>query len=353
MIYQILISILLALTGCSGTGNAGESPGAGDVIVPNPPVPTPTPAPPKDRPTAAFHMPAIAAPQISDNVAFESLGPWTLDAGDHEQGERRLENNYLFLKGGDAADFHLHDIEARNHGPLLRGSHMPGVVVERIAVTDGRRSPTYGIGIATLSNGIGHAVFRDLSYIGDLSSPADNSNDAWAAIALKGKNANDTGTFVIDRFDFRNLFMAEGDNYRNADGISVERGYSGTITNGRVMNASDACLDIKGDVRIDNVQIAGCREGLKAWSDQHHGVMEIGTNEIAAIIGKGTSAGPRTMTIDVLIVDGNPKVPLFRAEDGVFNLRIGTLIAAPNQVIRDKDSYPHSRVDIGKRIRVR
>jgi hypothetical protein len=298
---------------------------------------------------AMFNMPDIALPSIPKDVSYKSLGPWKIKSGSSGWKRLRLEDNWLFVRGGGASGLRLADIDARSHGIILRGSDLPGLRVERVRVQRGRRSSA-GAGIATVWNGADGAVFRDLVYAGDPERPAKNGSGAWAAVALAGKDANDTGSFTIERFDFRDLITAQGERYPNADGISTERGYSGTIANGRVTNASDACLDIKGDVSVDNVYLSGCRQGIKAWSDQKHGLIAMGTNRVAAVLGAGTPSRTRSMYIETLILDGDPAKPILRAENGVFNLTIGTLVAARDQKLQDEHSFKGSSVKILRRV---
>ncbi|WP_188770065.1 hypothetical protein [Novosphingobium endophyticum] len=301
------------------------------------------------RPERGFHMPPIALPSIPKAISYKSMGPWKIRSSSNGWKQLRLENNWLFVRGGGASGLRLTDIEARSHGIIMRGSNLPKLRVERVRVVQGRTSSAGG-GIVTVWNGADGAVFRDLTYVGDPKRPAPNGSSPWAGIALAGKDANDTGSFSIERFDFSNLVTEPGDRYPNADGISTERGYSGTIANGRVTNASDACLDIKGDVSVDNVYLSGCREGIKAWSDQKHGLIAMGTNRVAAILGAGTPSRSRSMYIETLILDGNPAKPLLRAEKGIFNLTIGTLVAARDQKLMDENSFKGSSVKILRRV---
>lgn len=290
-------------------------------------------------------MPEIALPQVSRSARNQRQGPLKVGPGSTGWKQLRLENSWLFARGGGVSGLSLIDIDASSYGIILRGSNLPKLRVERVRVLQGRTSST-GSGIATVWNGADGAVFRDLIYVGDPDKPAPNSGHPWAAIALAGKDANDTGSFSIDRFDFKNMIMEPGQRYANADGIATERGYSGKITNGRVINASDACLDIKGDVSVDNVYLAGCRQGIKAWSDQKHGLIAMGTNRVAAILGVGRPAGPRSMYIDTLILNGDPAKPILKAEKGVFNVTIGTLVAPKGQKLVDDTSFKGSTVKV-------
>ena len=298
---------------------------------------------------ATFTMPVIARPAVSSAkcgpAAEVRLGPDTPDVR-----SLCVDGGRILVNGRNAADFVMADIIATNFGPLLRGQAVPGIQVLRIRADAARANPVLGLGIANVSNGIGKAVFRDLTWIGDKNAPAINSDDAWAAIALKGKGASDVGTFEISNFDFQNLIMAAGKNYRNVDGISAEAGYSGTISNGQVLNASDACLDIKGDVRVDNVYLSGCREGMKIWRSQKHGLIKLGTNAFVGIIGKGQAGVERRIDIDVLIAAGDPKTALFRAEGGPVILHIGRLVSHPGQVLQLKDSYAGSQVIVDQQV---
>lgn len=304
---------------------------------------------PDGRTSRQFHMPTIGLPKVPGDARHASISPRKIGPSSTGWKELRLQGNWMFARGGGVSGLRMADIDARSYGLLLRGSDLPGLRVERVRVLQGTPSSA-GAGIATVWNGADGAVFRDLIYVGDPAKPAPNGTRPWAAIALAGKDANDKGSFVIDRFDFRNLVTAPGKRYPNADGIATERGYSGKITNGRVTNASDACLDIKGDVSVDNVYLADCREGIKAWSDQRHGLIAMGTNRVAAILGGGTPSVVRSMYIETLILDGNPARPVLVAENGVFNVTIGTLVAARNQKLLGEKSFKGSSVKVLRRI---
>lgn len=297
-----------------------------------------------------FTMPAIAAPQVT--AACKTVPTLRMTATTPGLSKVCAVDGTILVNGKDASGFAMADVKAERYGPLMRGSNVPGLQVQRVSDTDARADAALGLGLVNVSNGIGKATFHDLVWIGSKDHPAINSDDAWAAIALKGKDADDVGTFEINNFDFQNLFMDSGSYYQNVDGISTEGGYSGTITNGRVVNASDACLDIKGDVRVDNVYLSGCRQGIKAWTDQSHGLIELGTNRFVGIIGKGTKGKVRTITVDVLIASGDPSVPLFRAEDGVVNLHIRRLIAKPGQVLTASGNVSGSTVTIDQRMTI-
>jgi len=298
-----------------------------------------------------FTMPSIAAPQVS-SAACKAASTLRMTATTPGISKLCVVDGNILVNGKDASGFVMRDIKSQRYGPLMRGSNVQDLQVQRVSDTEARADATLGLGLVNVSNGIGKASFHDLVWIGDKAHPAINSDDAWAAIALKGKDADDVGTFEINNFDFQNLFMNSGSYYQNVDGISTEGGYSGTITNGRVINASDACLDIKGNVRADNVYLSGCRQGIKAWTNQSHGLIELGTNRFVGIIGKGSKVVTRTITIDVLIASGDPNVPLFRAEDGVVNLHIRRLIAKPGQVLSASGSFSGSKVTIDQRMAI-
>lgn len=307
--------------------------------------------PPERKPTSAtaFRMPAIARPAVASEACPAKP---TIRLGPSTPPLKTLcaSGGTILVNGRDAQGFVMSDVMVRNYGPVLRGVNVPDMRVERVSATGARADPKLGLGLVNISGGIGHAVFRDVVWIGDRASPAINGDDAWGAITLKGKHAGDVGTFEIRNFDFQNLFMAAGKNYRNVDGISTEKGFSGKISDGRVMNASDACLDLKGDVQVNNVYLSGCREGLKIWQSQHHGLIELGTNGFAGIIGKGSPSETRTIEIEVLIASGDPKIPLFRAEEGKVVLHIGRLVAKRDQVLRGSGSYQGSQVIVDQRV---
>lgn len=298
---------------------------------------------------SAFRMPGIAKPQVSTSKCA-AIPTIKLTASSTAVKGLCVANGKILVNGSRASGFVMSDIVAKSYGPLMRGTNVPGLQVMRISAIGARADATLGLGLVNVSDGIGHAVFHDLVWIGDTASPAINSDDAWGAITLKGKDANDVGTFEIRNFDFQNLIMASGKYYANVDGISTEKGYSGTIADGRVINASDACLDIKGDVHVDNVYLSGCREGLKIWSSQNHGLVQLGTNRFVGIIGKGSETATRRINIDVLIASGDPKIPLFRAEDGRVDLHIGRLVAKSGQVLKASGTYSGSQVIIDQTV---
>ncbi|WP_395337304.1 hypothetical protein WBP06_22260 [Novosphingobium sp. BL-8H] len=296
-----------------------------------------------------FRMPSIAKPAVASS-SCPARSTIRLTASTPPLKSICASGGKILVNGSNAQGFAMSDIVTRGYGPVMRGVNVPDLRVERVSATGARADPTLGLGLVNISSGIGHAVFRDVVWIGDTKAPAINGDDAWGAITLKGKNAKDFGTFEITGFDFQNLFMAPGSHYRNVDGISTEKGFSGTISNGRVMNASDACLDIKGDVKVTNVYLSGCREGLKIWQSQHHGLVELGSNSFAGIIGKGSPSETRTIEIEVLIASGNPDIPLFVAEEGKVILHIGRLVAKSNQVLKGSGSYSGSQVIVDQRI---
>jgi hypothetical protein len=314
------------------------------------PSPAPTPAPTPDAIVPRFVMPSIAPPALPSGLAYET--PQTIYSTSHsvDVSDRKIEGGTILLRADDVSKLTMSDIVARKFGPIMRGRSIDYITLNRIAVSQAKANATYGLGITNTSGGFVTAVMQNLVFEGDTTSPAPNAADAWAAIALKGKTSADAGNFTIDRFDFRDLWMASGSNYENVDGISTERGYSGTISNGRIVNASDACLDIKGDVTVDNVYLENCREGIKLWSSQSHGLIEMGTHRFVAIIAKGGSSNASTVYIETLILTGDPMVPAFRAEGGPVTLTIGTLVANPDQVLNASSSYAGSSVKVLNRI---
>ena len=312
------------------------------------PAPTPIIAP--DVAVPRFAMPNIAPPALPNWLAYET--PQTIYSTDHsvDVSKIKIEGGAILLRADEVSSLVMSNIVAREFGPIMRGRSLEYITVDRIAASRAKANKTYGMGIINTTGGFLTAVMQDLVFQGDTASPAPNAAEAWAAIALKGKTSADTGNFTIDRFDFRDLWMASGSQYENVDGISTERGYTGTIQNGRIVNASDACLDIKGDVTVDNVYLENCREGIKLWSSQSHGLIEMGTHRFAAIIAKGGSSNASSVYIETLVLTGAPTVPAFRAEGGPVTLTIGTLVADPNQVLNASSSYAGSSVKVLNRI---
>lgn len=295
-------------------------------------------------------MPNIAAPSLPGGLTYETPSTVYTTSHSYEMSQKKVEAGSILLRADGVSNLTMNDIQSRDYGPLMRGRSLDYLTAERLAAARARANSTYGMGLINTTSGFITAVMKDLVFTGDTDYPAPNTADAWAAIALKGKDSSATGSFTIDRFDFRDLWMKSGSNYQNVDGISTERGYSGTIRNGRVVNASDACLDIKGDVTVDNVYLDNCREGIKLWSSQEHGLVEMGTHRFVAIIAKGGSGNAKTVYIDTLILSGDPTVPAFRAEGGAVTLTIGTLVADPDQVLKASSSYSGSSVKVLNRI---
>lgn len=299
----------------------------------------------------AFVMPDIIAPVVPAGQDFETVSAITSKKQTLRVQGLKVEGGRSLIRTDGVVNLTVSDIEAQDYGPILRARGLGYIAAERIRTTNAGGDAAYGLGIVNvMSGGFTTGTFRDLVFTGNESAPAINDADAWAAITLKGKTANDTGTFTIERFDFRDLWMAPGNNYRNVDGISTERGYSGTIRDGRVVNASDACLDIKGDVTVDNVYLDNCREGLKLWTSQRHGLIEMGTHRFVAIIAIASPERPLSVYINTLILSGDPSVPALRAEDGPVTLTIGTLVASPDQVLNAGNSYAGTTVKVLKRI---
>jgi hypothetical protein len=288
----------------------------GGPVAPPDPQPEPTPEPePTPAPSTGFALPLLAAPQVSGPA--EDWSTWEASASATEFGPKRIASGGTLTKmgyGGAAPNgMHLHDIDADRAALVTRAAHMQNATFERIKIREGRYGSS-GVGIATLWGLVGHLTVKDVAYYGP-SEPMQ-TNDILAFIALKGKprydaNGNPTGnteanidiengggTFDIDGFDFHNLPITDT-SYPNTDGISTERVYSGTIRNGTILNVMDACLDLKGDVRADNVSLSVARNGIKAWQDQHHGTVEFGTFRHACVfVGKWTGDHSRTITFD-------------------------------------------------------
>ncbi len=297
-------------------------------------------------------MPTIQQPQIACTGRYTMPAEQVLNSGTADVDGLCIEEADLYMRGNGISGYVVEDVDARNFGLVVKLFNMPQLRVSRVKVTDGASSGSsiYGIGIGHFTSYMTNVTFQDLIYRGDPDKPTRNIDDAWAAIALRGRGADDIGRFSIDRFDFQDLFMEAGTYFQNVDGISTERGYSGTITNGRIRNASDACLDLKGDVSVNNVYVEGCYSGMKLWDDQDHGLVEIGPNRSFNVIGKGTAGTIRQIYIETLILSGDPDMPMFRAEDGIVHLTVGTLIADPDQVLNADGSYPGSSVTVNHRI---
>ena len=212
---------------------------------------------------------------------------------------------------------------------VMRGA--PEIVLERIESTEGRPS-SYGMGLLRATDRIGRLRASNLRFSG--AREIDNANDAFAAICLWGKGDDDICTdWQITRFDFANLVMKSGKRYRNADGISVERGHDdGLIEHGVIRNVSDAGIDCKGaNCRINQVDIAEARESLKLWdSSSRHGRIVSRSPRFAHIIVAG-SGQPGPIVIDRLECHGDPSRPVVAFEGAPRDVVIRTLVAPDGQ----------------------
>lgn len=271
-------------------------------------------------PTRGIQPVNIAPPVTTGEPA--DWPTWEASATATMFGPKRIANGGTLTKMGYGSDapigMALHDIDADRASLVTRAAHMKNATFERIRIREGRYGSS-GVGIATLWGLIGHLTIKDVSYTGPVEPMA--TNDILAFIALKGKprfdaDGNPTGnteanidiengggTFDINGFEFSNLAITDT-SYPNTDGISTERVYSGSIRNGSIVNVMDACLDLKGDVRADNVYLSQARNGIKAWQDQRHGTIGFGTFRHSCVfVGKWTGESQRIITFDYVELD--------------------------------------------------
>jgi len=223
------------------------------------------------------------------------------------------------------------DVRLERYGPMIVMRGAPEIILDRIESIEGKPS-SYGMGLLRATDRIGRLQASNLRFSG--AREIDNANDAFAAICLWGKGEDDVCTdWQITRFDFANVVMKQGKRYRNADGISVERGHDdGLIEHGMIRNVSDAGIDCKGaNCRINQVEIAEARESLKLWdSSMRHGRIVSRSPRFAHIIIAG-SGRPEPIVIDRLECHGDPSRPVVAFEGAPRDVVIRTLIAPEGQ----------------------
>jgi hypothetical protein len=237
----------------------------------------------------------------------------------------------------DMGPVHFTDVRLERYGPMIVMRGSPEILLDRIESFEARPS-SYGMGFLRATDRIGRLRARNLKLVG--AREINNTNDAFAAICLWGKGTDDVcRDWEISRFDLRNLIMKKGERYRNADGISVERGHDdGLIENGMIRNVSDAGIDCKGaNCRITQVDITGARENLKLWdSSTRHGRIISRSPRFAHII-VASSSGQGPIVIDQLECHGDPKRPVIAFEGSSREVVVRTLVAPEGQVLYTAD----------------
>ena len=235
------------------------------------PAPTPAPTVPAE-PVKYGAIIEPAEPVITAEEPIKGWGAINRKAGQSiVQSNLWASDNWIGWKANGTESNPLEEVRCEDvllerFGPYIVMRGAPVIDLRRIKSVEAGTS-SYGIGFIKCTDTIGS--FRAVDLIFDGEGIAQNANDAFAAVCLWGKDqGSDICTdWQIERFMLRDCLMATGDNYANADGISVERGHDqGLIEHGLIDNCSDAGIDCKGyDVRINQVDIANCRQSLKLW----------------------------------------------------------------------------------------
>lgn len=243
-------------------------------------------------------------------------------------------DKWIGIKANDVKDLgpvSFRDVKLERYGPMIVMRGAPSIILDRIESTQGEPS-SYGIGLLRATDRIGMLRASNLRFSG--AREIDNVNDAFAAICLWGKGEDDIcRDWEITRFDFANIVMTKGKRYRNADGISVERGHDdGLIEHGVIRNVSDAGIDCKGaNCRINQIEIEGARQSLKLWdSSSRHGRIVSISPRFAHVIIAGTGRR-EPIIIDRLECHGNPDRPVVAFEGAPRPVVIKTLVAPDKQ----------------------
>lgn len=282
--------------------------------------PTPTvPAEPVQYGAIVAPAPPVitAEPQARGNPISRTAGQSIVQSDVH------WTDSWMAWKGNDVSDGPLvevrcEDILLERFGPYIVMRGAPSIQLSRIASLEARHS-SYGIGFLRATDVIGKLRASDLRFVG--ADPVANANDAFAPICLWGKDGDTCTDWAIERFDFRNVIMAEGGNYQNADGISVERGHDfGLIEHGVIKNVSDAGIDCKGyNCRINQVDIESARQSLKLWdATPHHGRIVSRTPRFAHILAASDNEQvlDEPIIIDRLEAPDAPDKPVVAFEGG-------------------------------------
>ncbi len=279
--------------------------------------------------------PRITTPRKSGEGARKMSSGQSLTVSDAWWSDK-----WIGIKANGTKDMgavHFTDVRLERYGPMIVMRGAPEILLDRIESLEARSS-SYGMGFLRATDRIGRLRAHNLKFVG--AREIDNANDAFAAICLWGKGAEDVcRDWEITRFDLRNLVMKKGRRYRNADGISVERGHDdGLIENGVIRNVSDAGIDCKGaNCRITQVDIAGARESLKLWdSSTRHGRIISRSPRFAHIIVAGNN-GQGPIVIDQLECHGDPTRPVIAFEGTSREVVIRTLVAPKGQILYTAD----------------
>ena len=327
------------------------------------PAPEPTPAPTSEF--GPFTPPTIALPRLDDvmevDVTWSTQKPSETFTG---FGPRHIQNaGTLFELGYSKSPAHgagFQDVQVDAGALLVKAAHCKDMRMERVNFDFGKQHVNHR-GICRLYGLIGHTVIKDVRWIGD---PAvGDTNSIMAMILLGGKprylpdgsDAGNTeenidveyggGTFEIDGFDLQNSLINDP-SYPNTDGISIERVFSGTISNGRCVNVMDACFDLKGDIRAHNIYASQARNGIKFWQNQHHGSVMLGTFRHACIMaGKYMWDSDRKITFDYLVLE-DPFTPLLGSDSYAAHVVINAGEWSPEQIWFANDCASGSTVTL-------
>lgn len=304
------------------------------------PAPTPTPVPAQPSPYGAIiepEEPVITAPQMP------GWGPVQRKDGQSIiQHDAWRTDRYAAWKADDVRLelVNVSDILLERMGPYIDMRGADSIRMSRVKSVEGKYT-SQGFGLLRATDTIGSFYGEHLIF--EAEGKSVNVNNAWAAICLFGKDVDDVCTdWSVQYFRFKNCLMADGEYYRNCDGIAIERGHdSGLIENGVIDTCSDAGIDCKGyNVRINQMDIASCRQSLKLWDgSDRHGRIISRTPRYAHILAASDNeqVADAPIIIDRLECPDAPDKPVVAFEGGK-TVIIKTLIAPEEQKLYTADS---------------
>lgn len=158
-------------------------------------------------------------------------------------GPKTIRGNYLLYKinrGEAPRNWHVHDITITG-GQIVDnyGGAFPDSRWERINAINGRAS-----GLLEFSGLSSNVLISDIRFeTGEVNT---QRGKVYGAIVFAGKGPDDRGDNILIRRVALHGMKAKHDGYPNADGISVEAGYSNVrYEDVRVSGSSDGGIDTK------------------------------------------------------------------------------------------------------------
>jgi hypothetical protein len=282
-------------------------------------------APPKPR--ERITTPLVELPVLAADAPTKSGATFIGSGEAYVRGNMRVKGMSAVYKVRTDVNLKLlslSNIDADRIGVLFRnyGGNIKSSRFDRIRMTNAQYSGGVGAGIFHSGNGeCSDVQLTNLFY--RRIEPLTAAGDIYNPITLAGKDANDWGVgFLFRGLDFEGMYAdydgtRDAGGYENADGISIERGYTdGRVEDALIRFGSDAGIDCKAPRWVyKNLTVEGFRENLKFWNNfANLEVRSIDPRNYHMQIASGATA-PRTIEFDWFQPEGDkPTKPLCRAE---------------------------------------